>query len=104
MPCLLFDAIADWVSTVAKTRSDMCCTGNYTERGIRARDGYMAEYVVDKEKYCVKIPDSIADVGVLTEPMSVSVKAIDEAVKVQAARIPGATYDTWLSSNPISLR
>ncbi len=78
-----------------KDRSDMCATGNYTERGIRARDGYMAEYVVDREKYCVKIPDSIADVGVLTEPMSVSVKAMDEAFKIQAARIPGATYENW---------
>lgn len=77
-------------------RNDMCSTGNYTERGIRARDGYMTEYVVDKEQYCVKIPDGIADIGVLTEPMSVSVKAVDEAVKIQAARIPGATYDTWL--------
>ena len=77
-------------------RNDMCSTGNYTERGIRARDGYMTEYVVDKEAYCVKIPESIADIGVLTEPMSVSVKAVDEAVKIQAARIPGASYDTWL--------
>ncbi len=78
-----------------KDRSDMCCSGNYTERGIRARDGYMAEFVVDKEKYCIKIPNSIADVGVLTEPMSVSVKGIDEAIKIQAARIPGATYESW---------
>lgn len=77
-------------------RNDMCSTGNYTERGIRARDGFMTEFVVDKEEYCVKIPAAIADIGVLTEPMSVSVKAVDEAVKIQAARIPGATYDTWL--------
>lgn len=79
-----------------KDRSDMCCSGNYTERGIRAHDGYMAEYVVDKEAYCIKIPNEIADIGVLTEPMSVSVKALDEAIKVQAARIPGAKYETYL--------
>ncbi len=77
-------------------RNDMCATGNYTERGIRAQHGYMTEFVVDKEEYCLKIPTSIADIGVLTEPMSVSVKAIDEAIKIQVARIPGATYDTWL--------
>jgi len=76
-------------------RNDMCSTGNYTERGIKERDGFMAEYVIDEEKYCIKIPNSIADVGVLTEPMSVSVKAIDEAIKIQTARIPGATYEEW---------
>ncbi|MCS6822705.1 MAG: glucose 1-dehydrogenase [Cytophagaceae bacterium] len=77
-------------------RNDMCQTGKYTERGIRAYDGYMAEYVVDKEKYCLRVPDDLVDLGVLTEPMSVSVKAVDEALKIQAARIPGATYDGWL--------
>lgn len=84
-----------------KNRSDMCCTGQYTERGIRARDGYMAEYVVDKEKYCIRIPEDIADIGVMTEPMSVSVKAIDEAVKTQVARIPGATYEGWLKGKKV---
>ncbi|HVD97813.1 MAG TPA: glucose 1-dehydrogenase [Cytophagaceae bacterium] len=85
----------------ANGRNDMCSTGNYTERGIRGRDGYMTEYVVDKELYCVKIPDNIVDLGVLTEPISVSVKAVDEAVKIQAARIPGATYDTWLNGKKV---
>lgn len=68
-------------------RSDMCYTGRYTERGIKGKDGYQAEYVVDKEQYIVKIPASLKDIGVLTEPMSVAAKAIDEAVLVQAARL-----------------
>lgn len=68
-------------------RSDMCYTGNYTERGIKGADGYQAEYVVDKEQYIVKVPDDIADIGVLTEPMSVAAKAIDEAIIIQAGRL-----------------
>lgn len=68
-------------------RSDMCYTGEYTERGIRGADGYQAEYVVDKEQYLVKVPESITDIGVLTEPMSVAAKAIDEAMMVQSARL-----------------
>ena len=28
-------------------RSDMCSTGGYADRGIRLRDGYQAEFVVD---------------------------------------------------------
>lgn len=79
-----------------ENRSDMCDSGQYKERGIHKLDGYMTEYVVDSEKYCLKVPEEILDIAVLTEPMSVSVKAVDEAVKIQAARIPGAKYDTYL--------
>ncbi len=79
-----------------ENRSDMCASGHYKERGIHKLDGYMAEYVVDNERYCLRVPESILDIAVLTEPMSVSVKAVDEAVKIQAARIPGANYETYL--------
>ena len=37
-------------------RPDMCLTGEYRERGIKALDGYQTEYVVDKEQYVVRIP------------------------------------------------
>ncbi len=68
-------------------RSDLCFTGKYTERGIKGADGFQAEYVVDHESYFIPVPDSLVDVGVLTEPMSVAAKAIDEALSIQAARI-----------------
>ena len=68
-------------------RSDMCFTGKYTERGIKAADGFQAAYVVDKEQYVVKVPESIKEIGVLTEPMSVAAKAIEEALLVQESRL-----------------
>ena len=68
-------------------RSDMCYTGKYTERGIKGADGFQSEFVVDKEKYLIKVPKEIKGVGVLTEPMSVAAKAIDEAMIMQAARL-----------------
>jgi glucose 1-dehydrogenase len=78
-------------------RSDLCYTGKYTERGIKGANGFQAEYVVDKENYLVKVPDSIKEIGVLTEPMSVASKAIDEAMIIQGARlkniVPG---ERWL--------
>lgn len=77
-------------------RSDMCYTGKYTERGIKGRDGYQAEYVVDSEEYIVKVPGQIRHIGVLTEPMSVVEKAIDESLLLQAARLPGMDVSTWL--------
>jgi glucose 1-dehydrogenase len=78
-------------------RSDLCYTGKYTERGIKGANGFQAEYVVDKENYLVKVPESIKEIGVLTEPMSVASKAIDEAMTIQGARlkniVPG---ERWL--------
>ena len=68
-------------------RSDMCFTGDYTERGIKGADGFQAEYVVDKEQYLVKVPEEMKEIGVLTEPMSVASKAIDEAMIIQQARL-----------------
>ena len=68
-------------------RSDLCYTGDYTERGIKGANGFQALYVVDKEQYLVQVPNEMKDVGVLTEPMSVAAKAIDEAQLIQRARL-----------------
>lgn len=76
-------------------RSDMCFTGEYTERGIKGRHGFETNYVVDHEKYLVKVPVSIKEIGALTEPMSVASKAIEEAARIQAARLPGLSAEEW---------
>lgn len=79
-------------------RSDMCLTGRYRERGIRGIDGYQTEFVVDAEQYVVCVPSDIAHIGVLTEPLSVVEKAIDEAVRLQFARLPAAmSTPAWLN-------
>ena len=84
MPCLM-------------NRSDMCLTGNYRERGIWGLDGYQTEFVVDREQYLVRVPGDLESVGVLAEPLSVAEKAIDESVRVQAARLPdAAAVPNWL--------
>jgi glucose 1-dehydrogenase len=78
-------------------RPDMCRTGNYRERGIWGLDGYQAQYVVDEEQWIVRVAEELADVGVLVEPTSVVEKAIDEAVRVQFARLPDAQANpAWL--------
>jgi threonine dehydrogenase-like Zn-dependent dehydrogenase len=78
-------------------RSDMCQTGEYQERGIWGLDGYQTEFVVDKEQYVVLIPAGLEPVGVLCEPLSVAEKAIDEAVRLQVARLPDApSTPDWL--------
>jgi glucose 1-dehydrogenase len=78
-------------------RSDMCQTGDYLERGIKGMHGYQTEFVVDKEQHVVRIPDEIESVGVLCEPLSVAEKAVDEAVRIQNARLPSApATPAWL--------
>jgi glucose 1-dehydrogenase len=85
----------------AMNRSDMCRTGEYKERGIWGADGYQTEYVVDKEQYAVRIPGELEQVGVLAEPLSVAEKAIDEAVRLQFARLPDAlATPDWLQGRP----
>jgi threonine dehydrogenase-like Zn-dependent dehydrogenase len=68
-------------------RSDMCFTGKYTERGIKGADGYQCEFVVDQAGHFVPVPEDLLDVAVLTEPMSVAQKAIEEAEAVQRSRL-----------------
>lgn len=81
----------------AMNRPDQCSTGQYHERGIWGLDGYQCSFVVDKEQYVVHVPDELKDVGVLCEPLSVAEKAIDEAVRVQLARLPAApATPLWL--------
>jgi glucose 1-dehydrogenase len=74
----------------AMNRSDMCRTGDYRERGIWGLDGYQTECVVDKEQYIVRVPQELVPVAVLTEPLSIVEKAIDESVRLQFTRLPGA--------------
>lgn len=83
-------------SACAARRSDMCSTGEYTERGIKMADGFQQEFVIDDEAYFVRVPQNIKHLGVLTEPTSVGAKAIDEAVRIQAARIPGTDIKNYL--------
>jgi len=73
--------------------SDYCFTGKYTERGIHKVHGFLSEYFVDDPEYLVKVDEEIADVAVLAEPMSVSVKAAEIALAL-AGRV---RFDGWYS-------
>ena len=59
--------------------NDMCSSGQYTERGIMRRHGFMAQYYVEQPLYLNKIPNAIHDFAVLLEPMSVVQKGIDHS-------------------------
>ncbi len=63
--------------------NDMCSSGQYTERGIMRRHGYMAQFYTEKPLFLNKIPKEIRDFAVLLEPMSVVEKGIDHAYLLQ---------------------
>jgi glucose 1-dehydrogenase len=70
---------------------DFCITGDYTERGIKGEHGFMAEYVVDHERYMHVVPPELRDVAVLTEPLTIAEKARDQ-IRQFVRRLP------WLNA------
>ena len=61
---------------------DMCRNGQYTERGIKARDGYGCEQFWLEPDFAVKVDPAIGDLGVLIEPTSVVAKAWDHIERI----------------------
>lgn len=57
---------------------DLCTNGRYTERGVVGRDGYGSEQWRLQPAFAVKIPDSLGECGVLTEPASIIAKAFEQ--------------------------
>lgn len=84
LPCLLH-------------RSDMCKTGKFKERGIKGLDGFQAEYVVDRERYAIRVPRELGELGVLIEPLSVIEKGLEQAIHIQYSRLPDTALDpSWI--------
>lgn len=73
-------------------RSDFCTTGNFVERGIKEMHGFMTEEVVDEEPFLCKVPESLRDVAVMMEPLSVAEKALEQIWSVQD-RLPWMPAD-----------
>jgi threonine dehydrogenase-like Zn-dependent dehydrogenase len=61
---------------------DMCRNGRYTERGIKERNGFGADYFRIEPDFLVKIDQALGDAGVLVEPASVVAKAWDHTERI----------------------
>lgn len=57
---------------------DMCRNGQYTERGIKERDGYGSELWTVETDYAVRLDPALGDTGVLMEPTTVVAKAWEQ--------------------------
>lgn len=76
-----------WCGACPQDRQDFCFTGDFEERGIKGRHGFMTEQVVEDEKYLVPVPQTLRDVGVLVEPLTIAEKALIQLWDVQE-RLP----------------
>jgi threonine dehydrogenase-like Zn-dependent dehydrogenase len=68
-------------------RADYCRTGDYTERGIKERHGFMTELFVEDEQWLHPVPASLREVGVLTEPLTIAQKALVQ-IRTAELRLP----------------
>jgi hypothetical protein len=84
----------------------MCRNGEYTERGIKAIDGYASELWCVEPGYAVKLDERLARVGVLMEPASVVAKAWEQLERIGAACSPrcSASSAAWTCTSSTSPR
>src|SRR5919112_6138104 len=62
---------------------DMTTDETYYERGINLLHGFLTERYVDNSEYIVKVPNALAEIGVLLEPVSVVEKGVEQAYEIQ---------------------
>jgi threonine dehydrogenase-like Zn-dependent dehydrogenase len=74
----------------ARSRRDLCVTGNYVERGILGAHGYFADFAVDDAEDLVSVPANLAEFGVLIEPLSVVEKAVEIAFRIHEPAVRSA--------------
>jgi glucose 1-dehydrogenase len=82
---------------------DMCRNGQYTERGIKALDGYGAELVTLEEEFAIPIPAELGTLGVLTEPASVLAKAWEQIDRISTRACSAHARVLVIGAGPIGL-
>ncbi len=61
---------------------DMTTDTEYFERGISRLHGYFAEYAVESADFIVRLPQTLREVGVLLEPLSIVEKGLQQAYEI----------------------
>ena len=67
--------------------SDMCLTGHYKEHGIKELHGFASEFAITDASFVVKLPESLIDVGILTEPLTIVEKGEIQTYLMQESRM-----------------
>jgi len=66
---------------------DMCLNGQYTERGIKGRHGFLAEFYAEAPKFLVKVSEKLSPFAVLLEPLSIVEKAVEQIKRIQSRMV-----------------
>lgn len=82
---------------------DMCLNGQYTERGIKGRHGFLAEFYTETPNYLVKVPAEASNVAVLLEPLSIVEKAVEQIRRIQDRMVWRPERAVVLGAGPIGL-
>ena len=82
---------------------DMCRNGQYTERGIKALDGYGAELVTLEADFAIPVPAELGTLGVLTEPASVLAKAWEQIERISTRACSAHERALIIGAGPIGL-
>ncbi len=83
--------------------SDMCLTGDYKEHGIKGLHGFASEFAVTDSSFVVKLPESLSELGVLLEPMSVVEKGLVQIYEIQNRMKWEPKEALVLGSGPVGL-
>jgi glucose 1-dehydrogenase len=82
---------------------DMCRNGQYTERGIKALDGYGAELVTLEAEFAISVPAELGTLGVLTEPASILAKAWEQIDRIATRACSEHERALVIGAGPIGL-
>ena len=85
----------DWVVPLVRRakgngagRPDLLPPGQYLERGIYGAHGFACSHFNDAPEFLLHVPEAILDIAVLSEPVSITEKAVREATQLARARLP----------------
>lgn len=76
---------------------DLLPAGQYVERGIVAEHGFSLPYWLDEPRYLIPVEPEFRRLAVFTEPQAVAEKAVNEALRLQQARLG---HDAWSEPPP----
>ncbi len=78
-------------------RVDMLPLGRYVERGIIIEHGFSLPYWLDEPQYLISVEPEFRPLAVFTEPQAVAEKAVNEALRLQQARLG---HEAWTEPPP----
>jgi len=81
-------------------RVDLLPFGAFTERGIVCEHGFSQPLWLDQPQHLFRVPAEIADLAVLTEPLAIAEKGINEAALLQQARLEETCSPRVLDRSP----